>query len=214
MKGKPTQYITGRQEFYGREFRVTPDVLIPAPGDRASGRSGPRRASSPGDIVLDVGTGSGAIAITSGARNQHAQFSPPIFRRRPLRIASENAQQALSACQFSRLRSCRLLRAIAASTLLVSNPPYVPQTDQPSAPARSPRLRAASRPVRRTHRPRNLRAPDRRSAARVLRPGGWLLLELGYNSLEPVRGCSDRDWSEIDRPGRSGRPAARAASSP
>src|SRR5213594_2344391 len=63
LHGKPTQYITGRQEFYGREFRVTPDVLIPRPETEhvveaalVLGR-GARR-------VLDIGTGSGAIAAT------------------------------------------------------------------------------------------------------------------------------------------------------
>src|SRR3954468_16400064 len=63
MQGTPTQYITKRQEFYGREFRVTPDVLIPRPETEhvvevamRVGR-GARR-------VLDVGTGSGALAVT------------------------------------------------------------------------------------------------------------------------------------------------------
>src|SRR6476659_10471753 len=63
LKGKPTQYITGRQEFYGREFRVTPDVLIPRPETElvvetalAVGR-GSRR-------IVDAGCGSGAIAVT------------------------------------------------------------------------------------------------------------------------------------------------------
>src|SRR5689334_1783103 len=61
LKGKPTQYITKRQEFYGREFRVTPDVLIPRPETEhlvevAKGKGGER--------ILDVGTGSGAIAAT------------------------------------------------------------------------------------------------------------------------------------------------------
>src|SRR5580700_10680516 len=63
LKGKPTQYITGRQEFYGRDFRVTPDVLIPRPEtehlvEAAIAHIHPR------DLVVDVGTGSGAIAVT------------------------------------------------------------------------------------------------------------------------------------------------------
>src|SRR5256714_875229 len=61
LKGKPTQHITGRQEFYGREFRVTPDVLIPRPETEhvveAALQFGGRTA-------VDIGTGSGAIAIT------------------------------------------------------------------------------------------------------------------------------------------------------
>src|SRR5690349_18711597 len=62
LKGKPTQYITRRQEFYGREFRVGPEVLIPRPETEhvveaalQIGRTG---------TLLDIGTGSGALAIT------------------------------------------------------------------------------------------------------------------------------------------------------
>src|ERR1700693_1046422 len=63
LKGKPTQYITGHQEFYGREFLVTQDVLIPRPEtehlvEAALGRI------RPGDAVLEIGAGSGAIAIS------------------------------------------------------------------------------------------------------------------------------------------------------
>src|SRR5579859_6170751 len=63
LNGKPTQYITGRQEFYGREFRVTPDVLIPRPETEhvvelaLAVAPGARR-------ILDIGTGSGALAVT------------------------------------------------------------------------------------------------------------------------------------------------------
>ncbi|HEX6895066.1 MAG TPA: HemK family protein methyltransferase, partial [Bryobacteraceae bacterium] len=71
IKGKPTQYITGRQEFYGREFSVTPDVLIPRPETEHLVEASLERIRS-GDVVLDVGTGSGAIAVTlaiqTGAR--------------------------------------------------------------------------------------------------------------------------------------------------
>ncbi|MGH9595085.1 MAG: peptide chain release factor N(5)-glutamine methyltransferase, partial [Bryobacteraceae bacterium] len=63
LKGMPTQYITGRQEFYGREFRVTPDVLIPRPETEHVVEACLARLL-PGMTVLDVGTGSGAIAAT------------------------------------------------------------------------------------------------------------------------------------------------------
>ena len=67
LQGKPTQYITGRQEFYGREFRVTPDVLIPRPETEHLVEATLTRLH-PGDKVLDVGTGSGAVAITIALR--------------------------------------------------------------------------------------------------------------------------------------------------
>src|SRR5579862_7855393 len=60
MKGKPTQYITGRQEFYGRDFRVTPDVLIPRPETEHLVEAALPHARGG---VLDIGTGSGAIAV-------------------------------------------------------------------------------------------------------------------------------------------------------
>src|SRR5271156_6072968 len=63
LQGKPTQYITGRQEFYGRDFRVTPDVLIPRPETEHLVEASLKRIK-PGNSVLDVGAGSGAIAIT------------------------------------------------------------------------------------------------------------------------------------------------------
>src|SRR5579883_3398273 len=63
LKGKPTQYITGRQEFYGREFRVTPDVLIPRPETEQVVEAALERAED-ARTILDIGTGSGAIAVT------------------------------------------------------------------------------------------------------------------------------------------------------
>src|SRR5690242_12989489 len=63
LKGKPTQYITKRQEFYGREFRVTPDVLIPRPETEHVIETALEVARG-ASCVLDVGTGSGALAVT------------------------------------------------------------------------------------------------------------------------------------------------------
>src|ERR1700722_18244232 len=63
MKGKPTQYITRKQEFYGREFRVSRDVLIPRPETELLVETILSLQPAPG-IMIDIGTGSGGIAVT------------------------------------------------------------------------------------------------------------------------------------------------------
>src|SRR5689334_1341993 len=63
LGGKPTQYITKRQEFYGRDFRVTPDVLIPRPETEHVVETA-LHLTPAARRVLDIGTGSGALAIT------------------------------------------------------------------------------------------------------------------------------------------------------
>src|ERR1022692_2135801 len=63
LGGKPTQYITGHQEFYSRDFRVTPDVLIPRPETEHVVEVALEVARG-GRRVLDIGTGSGALAVT------------------------------------------------------------------------------------------------------------------------------------------------------
>src|SRR5258707_4927874 len=67
IKGEPTQYITGRQEFYGREFRVTPDVLIPRPETEHLIEAALTRTP---EAILDIGTGSGATVGTLSAASK------------------------------------------------------------------------------------------------------------------------------------------------
>ena len=173
MQGRPTQYITGRQEFYGRDFRVTPDVLIPRPETEHLIEAA--LAQSAADI-LDIGTGSGAIAITlaleSSARVVAADISPAA-----LCVAQHNARTLGARVDFT---ACDLGAALrdASFELAVSNPPYVAGRD-----------RAALQPEVRDHEPglalyggEDGLAVYRRlipEAARLLRPGGWLMMELG-----------------------------------
>src|SRR5580700_701811 len=83
MRGKPTQYITGHQEFYGREFRVTPDVLIPRPETEHVIEAALSRMQG-ALAILDIGTGSGAIAVTlaleGGRRVFASDISPAALR--------------------------------------------------------------------------------------------------------------------------------------
>ena len=193
LQGKPTQYITGRQEFYGREFRVTPDVLIPRPETEHLVEATLARVR-PGDKVLDVGTGSGAIAI-SIALETSAQVYATDISTAALRIASENARKLDAPVTFiaADLISCF---ADATFDLVASNPPYVPKTDHP---ALQREVRDYEPEVALFGGPSGLEIYERLipEARRVLRPGGWLLLELGYNSLDPVRGMLGPGWSEI-----------------
>jgi len=80
--------------------------------------------------------------------------------------------------------------------VLVANPPYVPRTDQPGLQRE---VRDYEPHVALFGGPTGLEIYERliADAARVLRPGGWVLLELGYNSLDPVRAMLQIGWSEI-----------------
>ena len=193
-EGKPTQYITERQEFYGREFRVTPDVLIPAARDRARGGGGPA-AGTRGAIHcrrgLRLGRDRGdARTGDEAARSRHGHFGsslgrgrgerPPARRRGPLRGV--------------RPGFCIADRSL---DLIVSNPPYVPTTEEPGLQREvrdyEPHLALFAGPA-------GLDVYDRLAAEapRVLRPGGWLIMELGYRQAEAVRAMFDSRWAGIE----------------
>jgi len=193
LKGKPTQYITGHQEFYGREFRVTPDVLIPRPETEHLIQTSLARVRR-GDVVWDVGTGSGAIAITLALETKARVFAIDISTS-ALGVAAANARRLSATVSFL---AGDLVDAVGSESIdvLVSNPPYVPKADHPALQREvrdyEPHLALFAGPA-------GLDIYERliTDAPRVLRSGGWLLLELGYNSLEPVRGMLGAGWGEI-----------------
>ncbi|MGD0777731.1 MAG: peptide chain release factor N(5)-glutamine methyltransferase [Candidatus Solibacter sp.] len=187
LDGKPTQYITRHQEFYGRDFRVTPDVLIPRPEtehvvevalDLTSGAArGARR-------VLDIGTGSGALAVTlrleMGAETWATEISPAAAR-----VAADNAARLGAPVHFV---VCDLMEAIAAASmdLIVSNPPYVPLAQREGLQRE---VRDFEPHVALFAGKTGFELYDRivADAPRVLRPGGWLVMELGFTSLDHVQ---------------------------
>jgi len=179
--GEPVAYLTGSREFFSLPLRVTPAVLVPRPEsellvvralDLARDLEAPR--------ILDVGTGSGAIAVAIASQLPRAAVTATDIDPAAVALAGENAA-ALGVADRVRCLCGDLLEAVPAGEtfdLIVSNPPYV----------REDEFEALPRDVR-EHEPRSalvagptgvevLQSLVATAAAR-LAPGGWLLVEIG-----------------------------------
>jgi len=131
--GEPVQYLTGHQEFYGLDFIVTPDVLIPRPEteflvERVTKLVGESKQSSP--LIVDVGTGSGCIAVTLARHLPSARLIATDASRSALNVARENAERhgVLNRIEFLEgdlLAPLGERGLEGAVDVLASNPPYV-----------------------------------------------------------------------------------------
>jgi release factor glutamine methyltransferase len=182
MQGKPTQYITKRQEFYGREFRVTPDVLIPRPETEHVVEVALNVARTARRIV-DVGTGSGALAVTLQLETGASAFATDISAAAAA-VAAGNAVRLGARVDFV---VCDLLSAAADQSmdLIVSNPPYVPLGAREGL-QREVRDWEPHVALFAGESGAELYARITADAVRVLRPGGWLIMELGFGTLDRV----------------------------
>lgn len=196
LKGRPTQYITHRQEFYGREFFVDERVLIPRPETEHLVETAVAwLANHPEATILDVGTGSGAIAVSVALERGCEVFASDVSTD-ALQVAARNGRALEAKARFF---TCDLLNGVSPGSidLLVSNPPYVPGRDAANM----------QREVREWEPHLALFAGDTGfeiyrclidQAASVVRPGGRLLTELGYRSLDGVREMLAGSWVDIE----------------
>lgn len=210
MRGKPTQYITGRTEFYGREFRVTPDVLIPRPETEHVVEAA-LEVGRGAQWILDLGTGSGALAITldqeTGAKTWATEISPAAAC-----VAMENARRLNAGVNVV---VCDFMAAIAPRTmdLIVANPPYVPIAAREGLQREvrdwEPHIALFSGDT-------GFEAYERivADAPRVLRPGGWLVMELGFGARDRVAAFFE-SWQDLRiTPDLAGIPRVIAARKP
>jgi len=198
IDGVPFQYIVGRQEFYGRYFRVTPAVLIPRPETehlveavlelrRTAAYTAPPR-------ILDVGTGSGCIAVTLALEVAGARVYASDISEAALRIATANASALGASVDFLCMD---VLDAVAGQfEFIVSNPPYVRRGD----------ISRLQREVREYEPHVALFSPEdelqvyRRliaGAESLLKPGGHLLMEVGIGMDGRVLELFGEKWRKL-----------------
>jgi release factor glutamine methyltransferase len=177
LSGEPVAYLVGKKEFYGLVFRVTPDVLIPRADTETLVDAALARMPAAGGDVLDLGTGSGCIAIAIAHERPAARVTAVDVSSVALSIARENAaanavnMQFLQASWFERLAGRRF-------DVIVSNPPYVP-TGDPHLQQGDLRFEPAIALVGGDDGLACVRLIVT-SAPRYLRDQGWLLFEHGH----------------------------------
>lgn len=199
--GTPYQYIVGKQEFYGRDFEVTPDVLIPRPDTEVIVEGVKRlwaelpEGASP--WIVDVGTGSGAIAVTLALEIDGARVVGTDVSHEALAVAKRNA--ARNGADVALVHADLLDCFAGPFSIVATNLPYIPET-----------VVEGLQPEVRDHEPRValLGGPDgldiyRRfldDIPRVLAPYGALLCEVGFTQSSAIERLADeRGLRFVDR---------------
>ncbi len=187
MRGEPIAYILGQREFYGLEFAVTPDVLIPRPDTETLVEAALRHIPTGQPCrVLDLGTGSGAIAIALAVHRPQAMVTAVDRSESAIDVARGNAGRlGLGTCHLRLLQS-DWFSALQNETfeVIVSNPPYI-AADDPHLRQGDLRFEPASALASGTDGLDDIRTIAAQATSH-LAPGGWLMLEHGYDQAERV----------------------------
>ena len=194
ISGVPVQYIVGRQEFFGRYFTVNPSVLIPRPETELLVEKVIALRPASGACIIDVGTGSGCIGLTLALELPQTHVVLTDVSLDALQTARVNARNLQAGVETACMD---LLEATSGPfDFIVSNPPYVSR-------AETSRLQ---REVR-EHEPHvALFAADDGlaayrqlipSAQRLLQPGGYLLMEIGFGLEDRVLSLFDSGWERL-----------------
>ncbi|MDD5297790.1 MAG: peptide chain release factor N(5)-glutamine methyltransferase [Rhodocyclaceae bacterium] len=183
--GEPVAYLLGQREFYGRTYRVTPDVLIPRPETELLVELALERADA-GSRVLDLGTGSGAVAVSLALEKPDAEVTAVDLSPAALAVARSNAQALGARVGFLQGSWYGPVPLPARFDLIVSNPPYVAPGD-PHLAEGDLRFEPSSALVGQDDGLGDIRFIVH-GAANRLAPGGWLLFEHGYDQ---GRACRD-----------------------
>ncbi|MFG6341569.1 MAG: peptide chain release factor N(5)-glutamine methyltransferase [Alistipes sp.] len=197
--GRPVQYVIGTAEFLGQQFVVREGVLIPRP-ETEELVTWILREERQATSILDVGTGSGCIAATLAMELPHTDVSAADISEDALAVAAENCRRLGVRVDLRRADALNDLTEVFTGPfdIIVSNPPYVPQSD-----------RATMHPNVRDHEPAEaLFVPDddplrfyrviAQAGRKLLRAGGRLYFEIYYQHADAMRTlCAEEGYTDI-----------------
>jgi release factor glutamine methyltransferase len=214
VAGEPTQYLTGKQEFWRLEFEVTPAVLIPRPETEhvvevalerlgAAGIQIEMKTGAPSRPlgIADVGTGSGCLAVALAYELPHAKIFATDISAEAIEVARRNAARHGVASRILFFQT-NLLDGVSLSPLpfdlIVSNPPYVARRERASIERE---VREHEPDAALFGGPTGIELYSRliEQAGRLLRPRGNLVLELGYGAADSVRALlgAQPGWANV-----------------
>lgn len=189
IEGEPLQYIRGRTEFFGREFLVDGRVLIPRPETEILVETAVERIPR-GAHVVDVGTGSGCIGVTLSLERPDLRVTAADLSIGALALARANRDRLGAPVA---LLASNVLEAIGKFDFVVSNPPYIPQSEFENLA-----------PLVRDHEPRlaltpGLEGTEVMDGLLAEGHGCPVILEIGYGQSERVRALARRHGYEVER---------------
>jgi release factor glutamine methyltransferase len=197
---EPFQHITGTQEFYGIDFAVSPDVLIPRPETEILVEEALRIIQTNGVTrFAEIGIGSGCISISILANSPDTTAIAGDISSRAIAVATANAERLGVADRLTIIES-DVFGSFPneAFGLVVSNPPYIPAAEiphlQPEVGLHEPRAAL-------TDESDGLSIIERivHDAPRYLAAGGCLLMEVGWDQSERVRGLfREGNWTSVE----------------
>jgi release factor glutamine methyltransferase len=186
---EPAAYIRGVQEFWNRDFLVTPAVLIPRPETELIIEELLERL--PGDVpelprrIADIGTGSGCLAVTAAAELPFVEVIATDISAAALNVAQQNALRHGVADRIAFRESAYLIGAEGTFDFILSNPPYVTESEYQSLAPEVREYEPASALVAGEDGFRDIAQIVDLSTA-YLKPGGTLLIEIGWKHSDAL----------------------------
>ena len=199
-KREPLAYLTGTRWFYGLEFEVNPSVLIPRPETEmlVEYTISKSETRNPKSSIIDVGTGSGAIAVSVAVHiSADVRIYASDISAEALKVARRNAERHGVADRIIFLQGDLLAPLPEPVDMIVANLPYVAERERPEL---MPEVRVYEPPSALFAGPRGLDLLERLLAQTPahLRPGGVLSLEIGYQQGEAVQALAERHFPHAD----------------